>query len=72
MFYFLFVMFYFLFVMFYLLFVINLGHATDWCPMDTTDLEGATLLSNANIECPEKELLTGFTFEQNELENTFR
>jgi hypothetical protein len=54
------------------LFVIATGHATDWYPMDTTDLEGATRLSKADIECPEKELLTGFTFEQNELENTFR
>ena len=40
--------------------------------MDIKDLEGAVKLCDANIQCPEKELLTGFQFEENESSTKFR
>jgi hypothetical protein len=40
--------------------------------MNVDDLEGAIALRYANIQCPLREVLTGFKFEENEKSSKFR
>ena len=56
----------------HLFMVLFTAHSTEWILMDVDDLEGAIALRNANIQCPPKEVLTGFTFEDNERSSKFR
>ncbi len=40
--------------------------------MNVTDMEGATALSKASIQCNESQVLTGFKFEENEDATEYR